>query len=155
MKDLVFGSYTPRWRHEKKIARNVLRQHTSHDNKAVYNLIDNEVGNIVTSFMKREGIPFDPHEDIFQAVGCIIFQLCFGDNRKCMKDKQFLEFIESVKIFAETAWAENPLDVMPYTEATILEVIPLSNVVPMGLPHSTTKDIVFRDYQIRKRTVVF
>ena len=281
MKSLAFGSYTPRWRLHRKVAVHVLREHASPKNTTAINLIEKELGNLLTSFIERKGSSFNPNDDIFQAIGCIIFQLCFGDVRNCREDEQFLEFIRSTKDFVETAGAGNPLDVMPwlrfvmpwkarqlehnvnlnkmivsseiqkhaqtfdkynqrdvtdglnaaaehysssshnnhgitsedilstlqdfigagfetvsttlewillylafykdvqrlvqkeihtalgtrkptfedrknlpYTEATILEVMRLANVVPMALPHATTKDVVFRDFEIEKGTVV-
>ncbi|XP_063443024.1 cytochrome P450 1A1-like [Mytilus trossulus] len=43
---------------------------------------------------------------------------------------------------------------LPFTEATILEVIRVANVLPMAVPHSTTTDTVFRNHKIKKGTVV-
>ncbi|XP_052061622.1 cytochrome P450 1A1-like [Mytilus californianus] len=44
---------------------------------------------------------------------------------------------------------------LPFTEATILEVIRVANVLPMAIPHSATTDTVFRNHKIKKGTVVF
>ena len=44
---------------------------------------------------------------------------------------------------------------LPFIEATILEVIRIATVVPMALPHSTTSDTIFRNYKIKRGTVVF
>ncbi|XP_072044006.1 cytochrome P450 1A1-like isoform X2 [Amphiura filiformis] len=41
-----------------------------------------------------------------------------------------------------------------YTEATIMEVLRFSTIVPMGLPHATTCDVMLGDFQIPKNTVV-
>ncbi|KAL3854063.1 hypothetical protein ACJMK2_013344 [Sinanodonta woodiana] len=44
---------------------------------------------------------------------------------------------------------------MPFTEATILEIMRLSSIVPLALPHYTTKDTILNGYTIKKDTVVF
>ena len=43
---------------------------------------------------------------------------------------------------------------MPYTEATILEVLRLSNPAPLAVPHSVPHDVIFKGYLIRKDTTV-
>ena len=98
----------------KTVAVHVLRQHAFPNNNTAFNLIDKEVGNLLASFMERKENPFNPKDDIFQAVGCIIFQFCFGVVRNWKEDKQFLAFIKNVKIFAEVAGVGNLLDVMPW-----------------------------------------
>ncbi|XP_073404789.1 cytochrome P450 2B11-like [Dendrobates tinctorius] len=44
---------------------------------------------------------------------------------------------------------------MPYTEAVICEFQRYSDLIPTGVPHSTTEDIIFRGYTIPKGTNVF
>lgn len=39
---------------------------------------------------------------------------------------------------------------IPYTEATLLEVMRISDVTPLGIPHATSQDICFRGYEIPK-----
>ncbi|XP_062607306.1 cytochrome P450 1A1-like [Saccostrea cucullata] len=45
--------------------------------------------------------------------------------------------------------------ILPYTEATILEIMRVAPVVPMALPHMTTTDVVLKGNLIEKGTVVF
>lgn len=44
---------------------------------------------------------------------------------------------------------------MPFTEATIFETMRLSGVVPLGLPHCATEDVLVNRYVIKKGTLVF
>ncbi|XP_013392294.1 cytochrome P450 2U1-like [Lingula anatina] len=43
---------------------------------------------------------------------------------------------------------------LPYTEATIMEIQRLNYVLPLAVPHSTTKDVEFHGYTIPKDTMV-
>ncbi|XP_072044014.1 cytochrome P450 1A1-like isoform X3 [Amphiura filiformis] len=43
---------------------------------------------------------------------------------------------------------------LPYTEATMMEVLRFSTIVPMGIPHATTCDVMLGDFHIPKDTVV-
>ncbi|CAH1264340.1 CYP2U1 [Branchiostoma lanceolatum] len=43
---------------------------------------------------------------------------------------------------------------MPYTEATLTEVLRLAPVAPLTIPHGTSNDTVFRGYNIPKETSV-
>ncbi|XP_056000402.1 cytochrome P450 2C31-like [Ostrea edulis] len=44
---------------------------------------------------------------------------------------------------------------LPYTEATILEIMRVAPAVPMGLPHQATNDVFVKGNLIEKGTVVF
>ena len=43
---------------------------------------------------------------------------------------------------------------MPYTSACILEILRLSNVAPVGIPHMTTEDTEVDGFHIKKGTGV-
>ncbi|CAL8288559.1 unnamed protein product [Boreogadus saida] len=44
---------------------------------------------------------------------------------------------------------------LPYTDAVIHETQRLANIVPMSLPHTTSQDVTFQGYFIKKGTVVY
>ncbi|XP_071329720.1 cytochrome P450 2K1-like isoform X2 [Trachinotus anak] len=44
---------------------------------------------------------------------------------------------------------------LPYTDAVIHESQRLANVVPMAIPHKTSRDVTFQGYFIKKGTTVF
>ena len=43
---------------------------------------------------------------------------------------------------------------LPFTEACILEIQRLSDIIPLGAPHTVTEDVQFRGYFIPRGTVV-
>ena len=45
-------------------------------------------------------------------------------------------------------------DKMPYSEAVVHEVIRISNIAPMSVPHGCSEDIKFRGYTIPKDAVL-
>ncbi|ELU01323.1 hypothetical protein CAPTEDRAFT_142746 [Capitella teleta] len=44
---------------------------------------------------------------------------------------------------------------LPYTEATVFEIMRLTTIVPFALPHCTTRDTRLGDYHIPKGTLVY
>ena len=43
---------------------------------------------------------------------------------------------------------------LPYTDATIMEILRLSSILPTALAHCTTKDVSIRGYHLPKGTQV-
>uniref|UniRef100_A0A673XMV9 Uncharacterized protein n=1 Tax=Salmo trutta TaxID=8032 RepID=A0A673XMV9_SALTR len=49
---------------------------------------------------------------------------------------------------------------LPYTDAVIHEtqrlanIAPVSNILPMAIPHTTSRDVTFQGYFIKKGTLV-
>ncbi|XP_071510057.1 cytochrome P450 2U1-like [Diadema antillarum] len=43
---------------------------------------------------------------------------------------------------------------MPYTEAAIAELLRIRPIAPLGIPHITTEDIMFRGYHLPERSIV-
>jgi len=43
---------------------------------------------------------------------------------------------------------------MPYTEATIMETLRYSSLIPIGVWHSTLRDVEFRGFRIPKDTMI-
>ena len=44
---------------------------------------------------------------------------------------------------------------MPYADAVVHELLRMTSVAPLGLPHKTTADLRFHGYNIKKDTIVF
>ncbi|XP_070704107.1 cytochrome P450 2K1-like [Pempheris klunzingeri] len=44
---------------------------------------------------------------------------------------------------------------LPYTDAVIHETQRLANIVPMAIPHKTSRDVTFQGYFIKEGTIVF
>ncbi|XP_028296251.1 cytochrome P450 2K1-like isoform X2 [Gouania willdenowi] len=44
---------------------------------------------------------------------------------------------------------------LPYTNAVIHEVLRFSSIIPMALPHKTSRDVTFRGHLIKKGTTVY
>lgn len=43
---------------------------------------------------------------------------------------------------------------LPYTDAVIHESLRLANIVPMSIPHRTSRDVTFQGYFIKKVSVL-
>ena len=43
---------------------------------------------------------------------------------------------------------------LPFTEACLLEIQRMADIVPLGVPHTVTEDVVLRGYTIPKGTTV-
>ena len=43
---------------------------------------------------------------------------------------------------------------LPYTEACILEIQRMADIVPLGVPHTVTEDVIYRGYHLPKGTTV-
>lgn len=114
MKNLAFGSYTPRWRLHRKIGNNVLRQFVFSKTKQTEEIVNREASIVVDNFLQTRGGQFCPHDDIFLGIGSIIYQLCFGASKNCREDAKFVLFVKNAKTFFETTGAGNPLDVFPW-----------------------------------------
>ena len=114
MRSLGFGSYTPRWRLHSKIASTVLREFASPKKPTTEQIILMEAEKLVEHFIKTAHETFNPHEEIFLAVGSVIYQICYGMDKNCRQDKGYMHLIKNTKTMQEFAGAGNPFDVMPW-----------------------------------------
>ena len=58
-------------------------------------------------------------------------------------------------VIAGRAPSMNDRNNMPFTDAVLQEVQRIASVAPLGLPHSTNRQVNFRHYTIPKDTMVF
>ena len=58
-------------------------------------------------------------------------------------------------VIAGRAPSMNDRNNMPFTDAVLQEVQRIASVAPLGLPHSTNRQVNFRQYTIPKDTLVF
>ncbi|XP_043937189.1 cytochrome P450 2J6-like [Protopterus annectens] len=70
----------------------------------------------------------------------------------CVQEKCYKE-IESIADGKEFVSYDDRLR-MPYTQAVIHEILRFGNVVPLAVPHSTTKEVLFKGYTIPQGTRV-
>lgn len=119
MRSLGFGSYNARWRLHSKIASTVLREFASPNKPTTEKIIMMEAEKLTEYFLENTHTPFDPHEEIFLAVGSVVYQICCGMDKDCRNDKGYLNLIKNTKMMQEFAGAGNPIDVMPWLRYVI------------------------------------
>ncbi|XP_045203038.2 cytochrome P450 2U1-like [Mercenaria mercenaria] len=83
---------------------------------------------------------------------CFMFMVKYPDiQEKCYQEITQLSGVYSDK--AHIDWARRQH--LPYVEATLTEVQRLASIVPLGLPHVTSKTVALQGYVIPKDTIVF
>ncbi|CAG2191909.1 CYP1A1 [Mytilus edulis] len=97
MRSLGFGSYNARWRLHSKIASTVLREFASPNKPTTEKIIMMEAEKLTEYFLENTHTPFDPHEEIFLAVGSVVYQICCGMDKDCRNDKGYLNLIKTPK----------------------------------------------------------
>ncbi|XP_029629678.1 cytochrome P450 2K1 isoform X2 [Salmo trutta] len=82
-------------------------------------------------------------------------QMCRGFVDSFLVRKQTLEVQEEISrvIGSRQPLVEDRKN-LPYTDAVIHETQRLANIVPMAIPHTTSRDVTFQGYFIKKGTSV-
>jgi cytochrome P450 len=70
-----------------------------------------------------------------------------------VQDKCYQEIVQAVGTGRQPRIQDKTL--LPYLEATVMETQRLANLVPLGIQHSVSRDVVFHGYLIPQNAIIF
>ncbi|ESO90623.1 hypothetical protein LOTGIDRAFT_178826 [Lottia gigantea] len=99
----------------RKLATNYLQKFTEARHNPIEEMVNDEVRIASSEFADTNGKPFYPRDIIFQCVGSVIFQICYGRDVNIREENpSFVEFTKSSSDFTQFVASGNPVEVMPY-----------------------------------------
>ncbi|XP_046368570.2 cytochrome P450 1A1-like [Haliotis rufescens] len=116
---LGFGTFNQEYIRHRKIANKVLAAFANAKSNPIEEAIYREVDTVIDAFASKRGRSFCPHDEVFLATGCIIFQICYGRQEDVRDSKDFTEFILQSKDITEAVSTGNPIDVFPWLRFVI------------------------------------
>eukprot|EP00064_Thunnus_orientalis_P000221 superscaffoldBa00000009_g221 len=140
---------------------------------AAENRIVEEIQYLIQVFEQHQGKPFDTTQSINYAVSNVISTIVYG-SRFEYNDPEFTRMVDranenirlsgspSIQVQGELSRVVGNRQIrvedrknLPYTNAVIHETQRMASILPMSLPHTTSKDVNFQGYFIRKGTTVY
>lgn len=120
---LTFSEYGDAWKAHRRISNNALRMFANYKNNPIEEIVLEESSKVVEFFLGQNGAPFDPSQELFLAIGSVIYQIVFGRKDNVRQDKNYRKMIESNRDFTEFTKAGNPVDVMPWTRFILRDAV--------------------------------
>lgn len=108
--------YNEAWKLQRKICKTALHRFANIKSGLVYEIITHEANELVKKLLENEGKPFDPCESVLQSIGCVVYQICYGQTMNIKDDERFKGRLQREKEIFEFLGPPNPIEVMPWTQ---------------------------------------